>query len=167
LRAQLAVDTRDADLMKFILNMNTEDASYVADLKARLEYVASFNSWDQLSISFVFSVSEAKVAAFEQSLSKLRKDNPIVAQHIEAESQARQQLIEITNRLEAYQNVYGQSSTLPPDVQALSEQLQQKELELEKLRLQDLRHVEVCRISSVEDSTIDTGCRLRLPCTQN
>lgn len=83
------------------------------------------------------------MAGLEESLSKLRKEHPDVAQHIEAEAEARQQLFEATKRLESYQNVYGQTSSLPTDVQALSEQLEKKEQELEKLRLQDIRHNEV------------------------
>jgi hypothetical protein len=41
LRAQLAVDTQDNDLMKFIFNMTSEDTSYVNDLKIKLAYVVS------------------------------------------------------------------------------------------------------------------------------
>lgn len=36
LRAQLVVDARDEDLMQFILNMSSDDVSYIEDLKARL-----------------------------------------------------------------------------------------------------------------------------------
>ena len=41
LRAQLAVDTQDNDLMKFIFNMTSEDTSCVKDLKIKLAYVVS------------------------------------------------------------------------------------------------------------------------------
>jgi E3 ubiquitin-protein ligase BRE1 len=87
------------------------------------------------------------VTALEGSLSKLKEENVDVAQHVEAEVLVRQQLIETSKLLESYQNVYGQSSTLPPDVQALSEQLENKERELQVLRLQDMRHIEVCNYS--------------------
>lgn len=91
----------------------------------------------------IYSVLEARANGLEESLSKLRKDHPDVAQHIEAEADARQQLLEATKRLESYKNVYGESSSASADVRELSEQLEKKEQELEKLRLQDIRHNQV------------------------
>ena len=96
-------------------------------------------------LCFRFSESETKVAALEESVSKLREEKLEVAQCIEAEVQVRQQLIDTSKRLESYQNVYGQTSSFSPEVQALSEQLEKKEQELQVLRLQDVRHVEVCK----------------------
>lgn len=83
------------------------------------------------------------MSALETALSTLSNDYPDIAQHIQAEAEARQKLIETTKRLESYQNVYGESSSLPADVQALSAQLRKKEQELEKMRLEDTRHIQV------------------------
>lgn len=55
----------------------------------------------------------------------------------------RQQLADVTKQLEKYQSVYGDSSALPPDVQQLSDQLQRKEKEVERLRLLDMQRGEV------------------------
>lgn len=49
----------------------------------------------------------------------------------------------MTKQLEKYQSVYGDSSTLPPDVQQLSEQLQRQEAEVLRLRLLDKQRGEV------------------------
>ena len=91
----------------------------------------------------LFSDAEARAASFEQSLSRFDEDHPEVRQHITAEAEARQQLADVTKQLEKYQSVYGDSSTLPPDVQQLSEQLQRQEAEVLRLRLLDKQRGEV------------------------
>lgn len=63
--------------------------------------------------------------------------------------------------------MYGESSTLPPDVQALSEQLQKQQQELEKLRLEDLRHIQVGYSQLLFETILNRFFRQRLLCTQN
>jgi E3 ubiquitin-protein ligase BRE1 len=84
-----------------------------------------------------------RVASLEQSLSRFDNDHPEVRQHITAEAEARQQLADVTKQLEKYRSVYGDSSTLSPDVQQLSDQLQRREDEVQKLRLLDTQRGEV------------------------
>jgi E3 ubiquitin-protein ligase BRE1 len=82
--------------------------------------------------------------ALEESLSCFDDDHPEIRQHVTAEAEARQQLAGVTKQLEKYQSVYGDSSTLPPDAQQLSDQLRKKEDEMQKLRLSDIQRGEVC-----------------------
>jgi len=108
----------------FLLRDNSEDISYVDDLKKRV------------------STAETQVASLEQTLSGFDHDHPEIRQHVTGEAEARQQLANVTKQLEKYQSVYGDSSTLPPDVQQLLDQLQQKEDEIRKLRLLDTQRGE-------------------------
>ncbi|KIM91914.1 hypothetical protein PILCRDRAFT_809908 [Piloderma croceum F 1598] len=118
-KAQLAANVGNEDLLQFFLGDNSNNLSYVADLKKRV------------------ADAEARAASLEQSLSRFDEDHPEVRQHITAEAEARQQLADVTKQLEKYQSVYGDSSSLPPDVQQLSEQLQRQEAEVLRLRLLD------------------------------
>ena len=95
------------------------------------------------SLSLVSSDAEARAASLEQSVSRFDDGHPEVRQYITAEAEARQQLADVTKQLEKYQSVYGDSSTLPLDVQQLSDQLQRKEDEVQKLRLLDTQRGEV------------------------
>ena len=60
-----------------------------------------------------------------------------------SEAEVRRQLAQIQKQLEKYQAVYGDVSSMPPDTAQLSEQLQRKNDELEKLRLQDKQREQV------------------------
>jgi E3 ubiquitin-protein ligase BRE1 len=97
----------------------------------------------RIPIQSVLSAAELRAASLEQSLSGFDNDHPEVRQHITAEAEARQQLTDVTKQLKKYQSVYGNSSTLPPDVQQLSDQLQHKEEEIQRLRLLDAQRGEV------------------------
>jgi len=123
-KTQLAANAGNEDLLSFFLRDNSEDVSYIDDLKKRV------------------AAAESRAAALEQSLSRFDNDHPEIRQHITAEAEARQQLADVKKQLEKYQSVYGDSSTLSPDVQQLSDQLQQKEDEMQKLRLSDTQRGE-------------------------
>lgn len=76
------------------------------------------------------SSSDERVAALEKTMAALdsgRND----------EVELRRQLAQVQKQLDKYQAVYGEKSTLPPDVNELSIQLQHKQEELDKLRLQE------------------------------
>jgi E3 ubiquitin-protein ligase BRE1 len=60
-----------------------------------------------------------------------------------AEADALQKLSEVTAQLEKYQTVYGDPSTLPPEVSNLADQLKQKESEIQRLRLLDTQRGQV------------------------
>lgn len=59
------------------------------------------------------------------------------------EAEARQRLADVEKQLERYKSVYGDASSLPPDVKALSEQLQRKNEENDKLKLQEKQREQV------------------------
>ncbi|KAF8635226.1 hypothetical protein AX17_004001 [Amanita inopinata Kibby_2008] len=119
LKSRLAAEARDEDLMSFIFSENGDMSSnaYVDSLKSRA------------------LAAESRVAALEEMLAMLQGDQSDVVQHMKAEANTRQKLSEVTAELERYQRIYGNSSSLPPDVSQLAEQLQQKENELQQLRL--------------------------------
>ncbi|OBZ67158.1 E3 ubiquitin-protein ligase BRE1 [Grifola frondosa] len=119
LKTRLAANAGDEDLMSFLFKDQQESSSYVDDLKQRL------------------STAEERARSLEKSLSSLQEKHPDVAQHVKNEAQVRQQLAEVQKQLEKYRIVYGDASSLPAEAQSLSEQLQQKQSEIEKLQLQE------------------------------
>lgn len=121
-----------------------------------------------LIVLLIFRAAEARAASFEQSLSRFDNDHPDIRQHVTAEAEARQQLADVAKQLEKYQSVYGDSSSLPPDVKQLSDELQRKEDEVQKLRLLDTQRGEV--IITYEDCKLNKltfYIRLKLPCTRS
>ncbi|PFH53827.1 hypothetical protein AMATHDRAFT_136911 [Amanita thiersii Skay4041] len=118
LKTRLAAEASNEDLMTFIAeDGNATTSAYIDALRNR-----AINA-------------EARVTALEQSLAIFQDDHPDVVEHMRSEAEARMKLAEVTAQLEKYQRVYGNSSTLPPDVSHLAEQLKQKENELQRLRL--------------------------------
>lgn len=89
------------------------------------------------------SAAENRAAALEQTLSIFQDDNPNVVEHMKAEADALEKLSEVRSQLEKYQAVYGDPSTLPPDISVLARQLQQKEEEIKRLRLLENYHNQV------------------------
>jgi len=90
------------------------------------------------------SAAEDRNAALAQTLSDFQKDNPTVVEHMKVEADALQRLAEVEAQLAKYKSVYGDSSTFSPDVSKLSEQLRQKEDELQKHRLLEIQRTQVC-----------------------
>ncbi|KAI0789122.1 BRE1 E3 ubiquitin ligase-domain-containing protein [Abortiporus biennis] len=119
LKTRLAAESSDEDLMSFLFRCSSDDVSYIEDLKHRL------------------SAAEARSSALESSLSFFQEDHPDVVQHMRAETEAKQQLAEISRKLQQYESTFGSSSTLSPDLQSLSQQLKQKEAQIEQLRLKE------------------------------
>ncbi|KAF9653827.1 BRE1-domain-containing protein [Thelephora ganbajun] len=117
LRARLTAQAGDEDLMSFILNQSDVDINYIQDLKTRLEK------------------AEATVKGFQGSLLALQTQDLESAKCLEAEAAARTQVVELQKQLESYQTVCGQSGD------ALK-QLEEKESELKKLRLQVTQHAQ-------------------------
>ena len=79
----------------------------------------------------------------EQSLSTLEDGYPDAVKCMKAEAEARQQLVRAKRELSEYQSVFGDLSVLSPDMQALSDQLRQKEDEINRLRLLNTQHTQV------------------------
>lgn len=75
------------------------------------------------------------VKGFQDSLLALQAQVPDSAKCLEAEAAARTQIAQLQKQLEFYQNIYGQSGNT-------SKQLEEKELELKKLRLQVTQHTQ-------------------------
>ena len=59
------------------------------------------------------------------------------------EADVRRQLAQVQKQLQKYQAVYGDASLMSSDAARLSEQLQHKQAELEKLKLQDQQREQV------------------------
>jgi len=76
-------------------------------------------------------------------MSSFEDGNKDAVKYINAEAEARQQLEDVSKQLEKYQSVYGDVSALSPNVQRLSDQLRQKEDEIQKLRLLDTQRDQV------------------------
>ncbi|KAI0048255.1 hypothetical protein FA95DRAFT_1678426 [Auriscalpium vulgare] len=124
LKRLVAANAGDEDLVIFLASEKADGATYVDDLKARLE------------------TAEERVSALEKQLSYFEVDNPDIVRHMRSEAEARQQLAEATKVLSRYKSTYGEPSTLPPDTQRLSEQLRKKEDEIRALRLQESQRAE-------------------------
>lgn len=61
-----------------------------------------------------------------------------------SEAEARQQLAELSRRLQKYESIFGlEVSPDSPDVQVLSQQLRQKEDEISRLRLLEEQRTQV------------------------
>ncbi|KAG8213579.1 BRE1 E3 ubiquitin ligase-domain-containing protein [Butyriboletus roseoflavus] len=114
-KARLAALSGDEDLMKYFFEGKFEDLDYVRNLKRKLDE------------------AQVKSAALEQALSAIDKDHPDVAQHITAETTAREELARTSKELARYRSIFGESST--PETRTLSQQLETKDGELQKLRL--------------------------------
>lgn len=67
-----------------------------------------------------------------------------VAKVSQNEADLRRQVEQVQKQLEKYQAVYGDTSSLPPETAQLSEELQRKQDEVEKLRIQDKQREQVC-----------------------
>ena len=106
------------------------------------------------------SAAEDRVAALEKTLSG-RGD---VAK---SEAEVRRQLAQVQKELDKYRAVYGNASSLPPDVAQLSEQLQRKQQELDKVQLQDKEREQVCIASnsSLTTANLIYVSRLNPHCT--
>lgn len=93
---------------------------------------------------FVISAAENRAVAVENSLSFFQEEHPDIIQHMRAEAEAREQLASVTKLLQKYQLIYGDSSSvLTPDLQSLSTRLQEREHEIQNLRLLEKQHEQV------------------------
>lgn len=92
----------------------------------------------------MYSAAEDRNATLAQTLSDFQKDNSEVVEYMKVEADALQKLTEAEAQLAKYKSVYGDSSSFPPDVSKLSEQLRQKEDELQKHRLLEIQRTQVC-----------------------
>lgn len=135
LRARLAAQTSDEDLMNFIFNQSDMDVNYIQDLKTRLEYVFNSGSFSESADLPSHSKSEATVKGFQDSLLALEAQDLESAKCLEAEVAARTQVSELQRQLDSYRSIYGQSGDM-------LKQLEEKELELKKLRLQVTQHTQ-------------------------
>ena len=84
------------------------------------------------------------------------------------EAEVRKQLAQVQKQLEKYQAVYGDASS-PPETAQLSERLQRKQDELDKLLLQDKNREQVMSHPLAACDNIPDSClaRLSLHCTMS
>ncbi|KAF9263329.1 BRE1-domain-containing protein [Marasmius fiardii PR-910] len=118
-RLQLAAQANREDIISLLMEDPNGDVSYVEELHQK------------------FSNVKERLATLEQACSNLDEDNPDIARHVQAEAEALQKLSDVSAQLERYRTVYGEFSSLQPDVSQLASQLQQKEDELQRFRLLD------------------------------
>jgi E3 ubiquitin-protein ligase BRE1 len=88
--------------------------------------------------------AEARADALEKRFLNFDEAHPDVATHMNAEAELRQQVASLTAEREKYRQIYGDPSTLPPDVQKLEAQLRLKTDEIQKLQAQSAQHLQVC-----------------------
>ena len=79
----------------------------------------------------------------EKALAALDGERADIAKLSRNEAELRQQVDQLSKQLEKYQTVYGDASTMPPETAQLSEQLQRKQVEIDKLQLQDKQREQV------------------------
>ncbi|KAF5370755.1 hypothetical protein D9758_001925 [Tetrapyrgos nigripes] len=118
-KLQLAANAGRDDVVNFLLETPGADIAYVESLRSRAE------------------AAESQLVACQETLSKLQQDHPDVAKHMQAEVDALQRLSDVSTELNKYRKVYGDVSSLEPDVSKLATFLQEKEDELHRLRLLD------------------------------
>lgn len=123
-KGQLAANASNEDLVLFFTNGNTEEVDLIESLKNRIISLENRNS------------------VLEQSLLAFQKEHPNVFEQVKADTEALRRLAGAEAELAKYKSVYGDSSTLSPDLSSLSKQLRQKEEELQKLRLLDVQHAQ-------------------------
>ncbi|KAH9892516.1 BRE1-domain-containing protein [Cubamyces lactineus] len=119
LKSRLAANSGDEDLVAFLWSSSSEGPSYVEDLKRRV------------------SDAEARAFTLEKALAALDSERADIAKLSRSEAELRQQVDQLSKQLERYQTVYGNASSMPPEAAQLSEQLQRKQVEIDKLQLQD------------------------------
>lgn len=112
LKTRLAANAGDEDLFKFLWQSTSDSPSFVDDLKQRL------------------SAAEERTAALEKTLASVQGGG-------RGEADVRRQLAQVQKQLQKYQAVYGDTSSMSADAARFSEQLRHKQVELEKLKLQD------------------------------
>ncbi|EPQ57301.1 hypothetical protein GLOTRDRAFT_137657 [Gloeophyllum trabeum ATCC 11539] len=117
LRTRMAASTGDEDLVAFLFSdESVHGKTYVDELRTRLEE------------------AETKLSALQESLSSLNQEHPDVAQHVQSEAEAREQVAQLSKELEKYRSIYGDASS--GSSSDSPGQLREKEEELQKLRLQ-------------------------------
>ncbi|KAI0819960.1 BRE1-domain-containing protein [Trametes gibbosa] len=119
LKTRLAANVGDEDLVAFLWSSPPDGPSFVDDLKRKL------------------SEAEARVATLEQSLASLEGNQSDQVKSAQREAELHNQVQQLQKQLERYQAVYGDTSSLPPETTQLSEQLQRKQDEIEKMLIQE------------------------------
>ena len=139
LKAQLAANAGNEELMQFFFSGQLDDVAYIDGLKNRVLYVLT-----RIALHGGLTsqrVAEQRAAAVNQTLSIFQDDHPNVVQHMEAEADALQKLAAANAKVEAYEKMFGNSS--PPDVAQLTEKIRVQEGEITKLRLLNEQHAKV------------------------
>ncbi|KAI3618765.1 e3 ubiquitin-protein ligase bre1 [Moniliophthora roreri] len=114
-KAQLAAQANREDIIKFLLE--GEDMNHTEYLRKQL------------------AIAEGRIEALDEAIAKLHPEHLDIARHVQGEADARQELFIARKELEKYRKVYGDLPSASADLQQLATQLQQKEEELQNLRL--------------------------------
>ncbi|CAK5281609.1 unnamed protein product [Mycena citricolor] len=111
-KAQLAATARNEDLMHFLLGDQSNEQSYIDDLKKRV------------------TAAEHRTAAVNQTLSIFQDDHPNVVQHMQAEANALQELATVNASLDRYERILGDPKSCD-----LWKRLELQDEELQRLQL--------------------------------
>jgi regulatory protein YycH of two-component signal transduction system YycFG len=100
-------------------------------------------------MAHVSRVAESRAEALEQTVSICEASNPDLAQHARNEAELLERVNELSAKLQRYQLLYGDTSAQSPDLADLMRRLEDRDRELEALRLVDSQHEQVrCFTSS-------------------
>ncbi|KAG2079213.1 BRE1-domain-containing protein [Suillus decipiens] len=116
-KTKLAAHAGNEDLMKHFWEGKVDDIQYVDGLRRKL------------------IETESKLAALQQSISTIQEEQPDIARCITSEAAARESLAVVTTELSRYRSLLGE-----PSSSDLVRQLQEKEDELQKMRLLAEQH---------------------------
>lgn len=138
LKTRLAANAGDEDLLNFLWQSTSDSQSFVDDLKQRLSYVTFQLLPRDITHTYCrnSSAAEERTIALEKTLASVQGGG-------RGEADVRRQLAQVQKQLQKYQAVYGDASSMSSDAARLSEQLQHKQAELEKLKLQDQQREQV------------------------
>ncbi|KAG8803279.1 hypothetical protein FRC16_006286 [Serendipita sp. 398] len=119
LKTRLAARGGEESLFTFLLG-KPQDDSYARALEERLDML------------------QRSKDALESTLQQISKENPDIASTILSEAEAREASMKLQARLDKLEAIYGAAALAgsTPEIQQLSEQLQLKEEELQKLRME-------------------------------
>ncbi|KAI0318263.1 hypothetical protein OF83DRAFT_1117143, partial [Amylostereum chailletii] len=143
-RAQLELKEQGMEELQKLNASFSERLDALVSEKARLTRLLVAKAGDQELLQLISEVREQdvhrlqdRITVLETILGSYEEKHPEIAPHIRAEVDLRRQLNDATKQLNRYRSTYGESSSLPPDMDQLSKELARKDEELRSLKLQE------------------------------
>jgi len=154
LRAQLAANAGQADLLSFLLsNGGKDDVSFVQNLQDQLKYDSRHSpTLEYTNLAIDRSVQE-KLDAAEATIASLDTRHPDIATHIRNEASARQEAAVLRSEVERCRRVFG--SELNADAEQLVARLRESENTIDQLRLLQKQESAVSFCASSEGMILD------------